>query len=147
MQGARIVSAGLGGSGDPSVIEVATAGDLPTPAPSGVILAFVQDTDILYAWDTATLSWLVAGGSGALIGRADQVAITNGAQSVSVVFSSPMADTNYAVVFSIGNTVDADPIYLTVVRTNKLTTGFTAVFNAPTDSANYVMDYAVTRDS
>lgn len=142
----RIYAINLGG-GTSGVIEVATAGDLPTPPPDGVILAFVQDTDTLYAWDTATMSWLVAGGSGALIGRADQVAIASGAQSVAVVFSSAMADTNYAVSFSIGNTVDATPIFLSVVRVTKLTTGFTATFNAPTDTANYVLDYQVTRDS
>src|SRR5690348_4296833 len=119
----RIYSINLGGGGGgglTQVISVATAGDLPDP-PGDYLIGIVDDTDSLYFWNGS--QWILVGSSSTLIGRADQVAITNGSQSVSVVFSSPMADTNYSVVSSIGNTTDPDPIYLIPVRTTKLTTG------------------------
>jgi hypothetical protein len=81
-----------------------------------------------------------------LIGRAGQEPIPNGADSVSVVFSTLMANTNYAVIASIVNVTDANPISLIPVISDKQTTGFTATFNAPTDSGNYVLDYIVAGD-
>lgn len=76
-----------------------------------------------------------------LFGRAGTQAITNGANSVTVTFSSDLGSTNYSVVCSILNTTDAGPIFLEVVETTKTSGGFVATFNANADSANYVLQY------
>lgn len=80
-------------------------------------------------------------GSGNLNGVAGVSSISNGASTVSVVFTTPFADTSYAIVCYVLNVTDATPIQLTTVITTKATTGFTATLNAPTDSANYVLSY------
>lgn len=87
---------------------------------------------------------LGGGGSvdpGTLIGSAGSAAISNGANTVSVVYGTAFDNTNYALVCQIRNTVDADPIFLNIVDTAKSTTGFTLTFNTTADSANYLVDY------
>ena len=81
------------------------------------------------------------GGSGVLVARASSEAIGNGIQTVNVIFSSDIGTTNYALNVSINNQIDADPIYLTAVITNKTTGGFDVELSAPTDSANYELEY------
>ncbi len=79
--------------------------------------------------------------TGSFSGVMNTVAISNGASTVSVTYTSPFANTNYALVVMVRNTTDSSPIFLQPVITAKSTTGFTATFNAPTDSANYSLDY------
>jgi hypothetical protein len=43
------------------------------------------------------------------------------------------------------NTVDVTPQFQPMTVTAKSTTGFTASFNAPTDSGNYKLDWLVLR--
>lgn len=81
------------------------------------------------------------GGSGVLVARANTENIGNGVQNFSVVFSSNIGSANYALNVTIENSVDADPIYLTAVITNKIDTGFDVELSAPTDSANYKISY------
>ncbi len=76
-----------------------------------------------------------------MAGRAGSQAIADATQSAVVVFSTAMPNTSYALMMSINNLVDASPIFLQVVDTVKAVGGFTATFNAPTDSANYVFEY------
>lgn len=83
------------------------------------------------------------GGGGVLVVRAGTGAIANGSNTVSVVFTSPLSSTNYAVNFTIDNEVDADPQYLQGLVTVKDVAGFTVLLNAPTDSANYQITYMV----
>jgi len=78
-----------------------------------------------------------------LIGRTGEVAISNAAQTAAVVFSASMGTTNYAISWSIKNTVDSDPIYPSGVITVKDNDGFTVELNAPVDSGNYVLEYLV----
>jgi hypothetical protein len=87
---------------------------------------------------------LGGGSSGGLTGRAGNTAISNGADTASVTFSSSFASTNYALICQIKNTTDASPIFLNIVETTKTTNGFTVTFNAPADSANYVLEYIAT---
>lgn len=83
-----------------------------------------------------------SGGSGGnLSGVANSAVITNGSSSVAVTFSSAFATTNYAIVANVRNTTDPNPIFLDIVDTVKSTSGFTATFNAPADSANYFVEY------
>jgi hypothetical protein len=76
---------------------------------------------------------------------AGEVPLPSGAQSVSVAFSEMFPDTNFALAPNIRNTLDAQPIFLQAIQTMKAATGFTLTFNAPTDSANYVLEYTATR--
>lgn len=91
---------------------------------------------------------VISGGSAdpyTIIGRAGSEAISNGAQTHTVTFSAAMVDINYAVIPSLYNSTDVDPSYLTAVVTQKTVNGFTVEFNAPVDSANYVLDYIASR--
>lgn len=126
------------GGGGASVLIVATVGNLPASATEGD-LAFVTSTQKLYIYDNG--AWVLIGGQGNLLGNAGQTAIASGAQTASIVFNTPMADTNYALVTSIENDTDATPIYLQIVSTAKSTTGFTFILNAPTDTAAYVINW------
>ena len=76
--------------------------------------------------------------------RADCAAVSNGATSVTVVFSSVFADTSYTANAIFENTTDANPIFQPVNITNKTTTGFTASWNAPVDSGNYTLCYSAS---
>lgn len=67
--------------------------------------------------------------------------IPNGNSSVSVTFTTPYADTTYSVSAHIINVTDGSPVFQPVVITAKSTTGFTASFNAPVDSANYALSW------
>ncbi len=94
----------------------------------------------------AVAYWPPGGGGGsspvAVNGEASSASIGNGVTSHSVSFGTAFADTTYGIVFSIGNAVDAHPIFLQGVVTAKSTTGFTVTFNAPTDSVNYTLEWA-----
>lgn len=138
----RMYSSGLGGGGS-NTITVPTVGDLPIPGEDNQF-AWVEDDNTLYFWNGTM--WVLVGGQGNLLGHADSSAIANGAATHSVVFPAPMPNLNYSLTFDITNEVDADPIYLIVVATQKTVNGFTVEFNAPTDSANYVLEWKVARD-
>lgn len=137
----RMQSINLGGGA--STIVVPTFGDLPASADLGQFALVLADNTV-YVWDGN--SWELIGGQGNLLGHAGSQAISNGSPTVSVVYPAAMPDLNYSLTLSITNTVDADPIYLIIVSTTKTISGFTAEFNAPTDSANYVIEYKVARD-
>ena len=64
--------------------------------------------------------------------------------SRSVTFSTAMNDANYVVTAAFFfNSTDASPIFQPVVITARSTTGMTVAWNAPLDSANYVLHYCV----
>jgi len=86
------------------------------------------------------------GGSGTIRGSAGRDAIANGAQTHSVVFALPKANTNYEPIVNIANFLDSQPIFLQWYISSILTTGFTVVFNAPTDSANYLLCWEAVDD-
>lgn len=81
------------------------------------------------------------GSGGGTETRAGSATIAISDQFTDVLFSSSFPDTSYGLVTSITNTVDADPIWIQIVSTVKTTTGFRAYFNAPADSANYLLEY------
>lgn len=130
-----IPSSGIGN------ITVATVGDLPATGILGQFALVLADNSV-YVWDGT--QWVLVGGQGNLLGHAGTTAITNGLQTCAVTFAA-MPDTTYSITATIENTVDADPIYLEIVATTKSTTGFTAEFNAPADSANYILNWKVAR--
>ena len=84
------------------------------------------------------------GATGAGILRAGNKALSSAASSVTVVFSTPTANTLYVPTpVSFLNTTDSSPIFMQGMITGKTVNGFTVTFNTPTDSANYVMAWSV----
>jgi hypothetical protein len=88
-------------------------------------------------------SWTDLGGGSVNNGRSGNAAISSGLQQVTVVFSSPLPTANYVVIAEMENDVDANPQFQQVTVTNKTVNGFTAKWNADTDSANYTLSYIV----
>jgi hypothetical protein len=118
-----------------------TKGDLYTYSTTGAALAVGADGKILKA-NSATATGLEWGDAPvANVIRAGRAAIATATSTSVVTFSTALANTNYAVNHTFENTTDTDPIFLQAMITAKSTTGFTATFNAPTDSANYVMNW------
>jgi len=85
------------------------------------------------------------GGTGTAL-RAGSHSISSGVSSFSVAFSTAVANTAYRVNAVFINTADADPIFLNGMITAKTVNGFTVKLNAPTDTANYKMEYTVNED-
>lgn len=77
--------------------------------------------------------------------RAAIVAIADATDTVVVAFSDDWPDDEYVVDFCIENTVDADPIFLQGVITDRDASGFTVKLNAPTDSPDYKLNYSVKK--
>lgn len=73
--------------------------------------------------------------------RTDSVAIPNGNSSLAVTFSTPLASASYSVDGLMFNNTDSTPIIQPIIITAKSTSGFTASWNFPVDSANYFLDY------
>ena len=79
----------------------------------------------------------------ALYIRSNVVAIGSGVASIAVSFSSAVPSTSFTVVATMLNSTDTSPQFQPIVITATSTTGFTATWNATTDSANYVLHYQV----
>lgn len=75
--------------------------------------------------------------------RAGRSNVGVGVSSVTVTFSSPLPDTTYTVLPALQNTVDAFPQIQPVLVTGFSVNGFTATWVAPTDSANYKLNWLV----
>lgn len=82
---------------------------------------------------------------GALAARSGRVAIGTGEVSLAVVFSTPWSDEDFSLVVSIENVTESDPIFLQPIISARSAAGFTAKWNAPTDSANYFLNYQVKK--
>jgi len=72
-----------------------------------------------------------------------EVNIGSGVTSISVTLPLALASTAYVVTAQIIDTVDGNPQFQPITITAKTTTGFTAKWNIPTDTANYKLDYNV----
>lgn len=97
---------------------------------------------------TARVVMIAAGGGGAgggsgNSGVAQEVSVGGGLTSLVITFPSPLSGTNYVPIVQFVNLVDASPQFQTILVSNKTTSGFTAIWNAPTDSANYRISYIV----
>ena len=71
--------------------------------------------------------------------RSGRNTLASGASSVTVTFSSAVASTSYSVTCTWYNTTDTNPQFQPIDVTAQSTTGFTAKWNAPTDTANYAI--------
>lgn len=68
--------------------------------------------------------------------------IINGLDYVTIVFDTAMLNTGYCPLISF-ESIDDDPIFLNYVIKEKTTTGMTVKLNAPVNSNNYFMSWAV----
>lgn len=85
------------------------------------------------------------GAASAEAGAAQEEPIPVDVTEITVTFPTPLSGTSYVVEAQIVNLVDASPDYFDVTITDKTINGFTAKWNAPTDSANYRISYIVPR--
>lgn len=95
---------------------------------------------------TASSTGLLAAATGAATLTAlgifaGKTAISSGVTTQAVTFSSSFGSTNYAVTANLLNTVDASPQFQPITITAQSTSGFTATWNAPTDSANFLLSW------
>ena len=74
-----------------------------------------------------------------------EVSISSGATSAVVTFPSTLqtGSSSPRVSAWIFNSTDTNPQYFPVTITARSSTGFTASWNAPTATANYVLSYIV----
>lgn len=85
-------------------------------------------------------------GSPNLMGLSGRDPLASGVSTHTVVFAMPKPDAFYEAHCSFYNALDAEPIFLQYVVTNQTALGFTVIFNAPTDSANYELCWTVVDD-
>lgn len=78
---------------------------------------------------------------GAPIIRSQSVSLTSGLTSYAVTFSSSIGSTGYSLHAQLLNTADSTVQFQPITITAKSATGFTATWNAATDSANYYLMY------
>lgn len=88
-----------------------------------------------------------AGGSANLMGSAGRDPLASGVSTHNVVFAIPKATSNYEPFCSFLNVADTDPIFLQYYCNNIGVNGFTVVFNAPTDSSNYILCWSAIDDA
>jgi len=113
--------------------------NLPTTAgTAGQVLTSQAGGSTSMTWTTpATTSTLTSLGI-----RAGQTAIGSGVTtSGSITFSSTLGSTAYSIVATMVNTTDTNPMYIPVTITAQSATAFTASWNAPTPTVNYVLDW------
>lgn len=86
-------------------------------------------------------------GNGATNIRRGQAAISNGASSVAVTFSTVYSSASWTLLAAyVRNTTDATPAALGVkTMTVRTAAGFTVLLDGPTDSANYVLEYVCSQ--
>lgn len=111
------------------------------------IQAMVGSTQAIFTLasnGTANGTWDVSytgAPAGSVTLRAGNQTISSGVATVAVTFSSSMPNTSYSVTATLVNTTDANPQFQPITITAFSTTGFTAKWNANTDSANYVLNW------
>jgi hypothetical protein len=115
----------------------------PTPQYQPLVVTSKTTAGFTVQWNspTDTANYLIdyqVPGSMSMMG---EVLVSMGVTSMTATFSVAFSSTNYSIVAMLQNLTDPTPQYQTVVVTNKTTTGFTATWNAPTDTANYLIDY------
>lgn len=89
-------------------------------------------------WDAA---YSVTAAAASVTYRAGSSAIGSAQTSLAVTFSSVMPNTSYSIVATMLNTTDTNPQFQPITITAFSTSGFTAKWNANTDSANYLLNW------
>ena len=96
-----------------------------------------------FSGETAVRVYVVnPSGGGSSVKNFGIESILNGQDYATIVFDTAMTDTNYSSIINI-ECDDSNPIFLNYIVTNKSTLGMTVKLNAPVDSDNYSVSYAV----
>jgi hypothetical protein len=133
---------------NPIVLDAAGKADIWL-ADNGNYKFVIKDADDVDVETIDDITYPTTGGGGGGGGealRAGTSNISDAASSLTVAFSTAVADTAYRVAANFINTNDSDPIFLSGMVTSKTVNGFTMKFNAPTDSANYKLEYSIHED-
>ena len=127
-------------SGSPAANQITTG--------TGANMTLANNASTFLTYDNNTSKWLVIGGSGgggstltSLGIFAGKSTLGSGVTSVSPTFSTAFGSTGYAVTAVLLNTTDSNPQFQPVTITAQSTTGFTASWNAPTATANYILSW------
>lgn len=115
---------------------VATATTTPAITISTTITGLLKGNGTAISAATANTDYLAASGW-----RAGQQSIGSASTTQAVTFSSTLGTTNYGVSVVLKNTTDTNPQFQSLDITAKSATGFTATWNGPTDTANYVLEW------
>lgn len=79
-----------------------------------------------------------------LTGKSGIKTLSQGDQNtIQVNFSSSMGSTSYSVVCQVSNYTDTNPINIQILSVVKASASFTVNLSAPTDTANYIIEYVV----
>ena len=90
-------------------------------------------------------AWTGLSGTGG--GLSGETAISSGVATVTVSLGTTLGSSNYYINAQLVNTTDANPQFQPVTITARTTTTFTAKWNDPTDSANYLLDWVIPNAS
>lgn len=77
--------------------------------------------------------------------RAQSIAIASGATEIAILFSTDLGDADYSVTANLYNETDALPEFQPITVTARASTGFTAKWNDPLDTANYRLNYTAVK--
>ena len=94
----------------------------------------------IYTYDLATKNYV----DSKLAVEENNTAIANGVTNVSATFSGAMGDLNYALTYTLMNTVDANPAQYGMITTTTTVSGFTVSFSDPIDGDNYYLSWRAT---
>ena len=114
-----------------SVNEILTDGTLA----GGSATALVTESAVKTYVDTQVSGGVITG----------QEALVNGDSTATIVFVSSESDTNYSIAYSLVNTIDITPSIYASIVTEKTVDGFIVTFSGTLDSANYILDWLITR--
>ena len=80
------------------------------------------------------------------ISRGESQSIGSGLKTVTVTFTTALADAEYVVsAGALGNVTDSAPDTIVPIKTAQSKTAFTFSWNTPTDTANYTLDWVLVR--
>jgi len=137
---------GTGGTGDHGGVWTGDTGGTGAPGEAGVAgetgAAGAQGDQGLTGGTGAPGETGAAGGFNGSI-KSQSTVIGSGVVSIAVTYAAAFADTNYAVLANLINTIDPNPAIYAQTIIAKTTTGFTVLLSGETDSANYVLDWTV----
>lgn len=89
----------------------------------------------------AKIDLAIASGGGGSSGFAQEISIPFNVNTFVVTFPSPLSSNVYVVSSILTNYLDPSPQFISILVSNKTTTGFTISLPAFTDSANYSVAY------
>lgn len=121
-----------------------------TPEFQGIVVTTLAVGGFTASWngglDSANyvINYLAQPTASSATSQAGTATIASGASTKAITFGTAMSSSNYSIQASFSNVTDATPQFQDITITAQSTAGFTASWNAATDTANYVLNYIVT---